>query len=80
MTTLCIDDLNESKTLDRQALGRVRGGHSYAGGGLVDIEEILREYLGSSPEYPMPQIPCEPAVPVPYQPIPFGGPGPADEF
>lgn len=80
MTNLIITDLSESKTLDKEALRSVRGGHSYYGGNPVNIEEILGRHLDSLPKYPMPHTPYEPAGPLPSQPIPFGGPGPADEF
>ena len=86
MTKLIINDLSESRPLDKEALRSVRGGTSYYGGNRVNIEEILGEYLGSLPklpklpDYPMPYTPYEPAGPRPSEPIPFGGPGPADGF
>jgi hypothetical protein len=80
MTILIINDLSESKTLDKEALRSVRGGNFYCGDIPVNIEEILGKHLDPLPNYPMPHTPYEPAGPLPSQPIPFGGPGPADEF
>lgn len=73
MTKLFINDLSECKALDKEALHSVRGGNSYYGRYPVNIGEILGKYLDSVPGYPMPHTPYDPD-----EPIPFGGPGPAD--
>ena len=65
MTKICIEDLTECKALDKEALSRIQGGHSFCGTGPESIEEILAKYMESLPEVPMPYEPYEPGVPIP---------------
>ena len=75
MIKIRVEDLSESEPLDKETLGRVRGGHSFCGTpppkGLPDVEKMLAEYLKALPELPTPRDPHIPGQPIPIE----DGPG-----
>lgn len=73
MIKLCVEDLTECDALNKEDMGRIRGGHSFCGtppGSLPDIEEVLAKYMKALPEYPMPVEPYGPTVGGPAVDVP----------
>ena len=70
MIKICITDLSECEALDKEDMGRIRGGQSFCGtppGPLPDIEEMLAKYMDALPELPTPHEPFEPGAPIPIE-------------
>lgn len=75
MVKICIEDLSECEALNKEHMGRIRGGHSFCGTppvSLPDIEEMLAKLMKAFPEAPIPVEPYgpmvgEPAVEVPSE-------------
>ena len=63
MTKICIEDLPECKSLDEEALSRIKGGMYVGEPNRGSIEEMMAKYMALVPEIPMPSEPSFPSLP-----------------
>ncbi len=73
MTKICIKDLTECKSLDKEALSRIQGGIAVGEPHPGSVEGMIAKYMALVPEIPMsnePGYPYSPGGPL-YEP---GGP------
>ena len=73
MIKIGIEDLSACEALDKEDMGRVRGGHSFCGtppGPLPDIEDMLAKFMKAFPEAPIPVEPYGPMVGGPAVDVP----------
>lgn len=63
MTKICIEDLTECKSLDEEALSRIRGGMAICEPYPGSSEGMIAKYLALVPEIPMPNEPGYPSSP-----------------
>jgi hypothetical protein len=73
MIKISIEDLSKREALDKEDMGRIRGGHSFCGtppGSLPDIEKMLAKFMKAFPEAPIPVEPYGPPVGGPAVDVP----------